>query len=355
MNRFEEKPFVSVVIPVRNEARNIKICLESVLNQDYEHFEVIVVDDGSTDGTLEQVKKVQEVSNKEVSLLRVESPEYGWTGKNYAIYTGTKSARGNWFLFLDADTVLYPDAISKAVNLCISNGLNMVSFSPEQVLVGFWEKAIQPVIFDFLESLYVYEVVNDPNTEEAAANGQFILVERTAYEVVGKHAAIRDEVLEDVALAKRLKLAGFRITFLYGKGIVRCRMYKSLGEIVEGWTKNLFILADYRWRLVLKTILKSCFWFSLPLLCVYMLFLFFMNPGFLTASLLLLTSSILGLFYIGKWSRFKKRGYPGACVFLYPLGAGVSVVLFCVSIYRVLIKGVRWKGRVYKVRKREKL
>jgi len=342
-------PLVSVIIPARNEEENIAICLKSVVNQDYANYEVIVIDDDSTDGTAREIEEVQKACGR-MKSLKNKALRSGWTGKNQALSVGVKEAKGDWFLFLDADTELYPGAISRALGFCISNKVSMVSFSPEQVVQGFWEKAIQPVIFEFLGSLYDYNKINNPTMEDAAANGQFILIERMAYEDVGGHEALRNKVLEDVGLARKVKQKGFRLHFSYGGGIVRCRMYKSLGEIINGWTKNLFMLLGYDWRALLKAVFSLGFFSVFPVvLLLYSFVLLLIKPEFLHALLFVSALSSVILLLYSKWNGFKRLNYPKATVFLYPIGAGFCVVLFLLSAYRTLRSGVRWKGREYKV------
>src|SRR3990172_2063373 len=222
---------------------------------------MIVIDDGSKDGTYRAVEDMQK-NNAKLKLIKNGNLPEGWIGKNYAIHLGMKEAGGEWLLFLDADTELYPDAMSKVLSFSLSNNINMVSFSPEQVLRGFWESAVQPVIYEFLSYRYNYNWINSPNADAAAANGQFILIQRSVYEDAGGHETIRDKILEDVSLAENVKKKGFKIYFSYGREIVRCRMYKSLREIVQGWTKNLFTLLGYDFKTLFKIVLHLIF-FSL--------------------------------------------------------------------------------------------
>jgi chlorobactene glucosyltransferase len=340
---------VSVIIPARDEKENIVKCLSSIINQNYEDFEIIVIDDGSTDGTLEKVREIQRTCNK-IKLFRNTRLPSGWVGKSYVLHLGVKEAIGDWFLFLDADTELYPEAIRKTLGFCLSNGISMVSFSPEQVLVGFWEKAIQPVIFELLDSIYDYDRINNPHTEDAAANGQFIFIERKAYEKAGGHEAVRDRILEDVVLAKNVKQSGFRLYFAHGRGVVRCRMYKSLGEIIEGWTKNLFMLIGYEWSALLRVVFGLAYFSLLPFLLLFCSFiLLIMETSFLHVLLFISFMCLLILSCYPKWTKFKRLNYPKATVFLYPIGTGFSIVLFLLSAYKTLRSKVRWKGREYRV------
>jgi hypothetical protein len=227
----------------------------------------------------------------------------------------------------------------------------MVSFSPEQVLSGFWEASIQPVIYEFLSSRFNYSQVNNLNTDIAAANGQFILVKRGVYEGIGGHEAIKDKILEDVALAEKVKQKGFRVHFSYGKGLVRCRMYRSLGEIVQGWTKNLFILVGYNLKSLFKIVLRLLFFSLLPfILYFYSLLKILLEPVFINVLFFISASCLVSLILFIQWKRFNELNYPNRSVFLYPVGVAASIILFLISAYRDEIRGeIQWKGRRYPV------
>jgi len=227
----------------------------------------------------------------------------------------------------------------------------MVSFSPEQVLRGFWESAVQPVIYEFLSYRYNYNCVNSTRMEIAAANGQFIMLQRSVYESVGGHETIKDKILEDVSLAENVKKKGFKIYFSYGREIVRCRMYKSLREIVQGWTKNLFTLVGYDFKTLIKIVLRLIFFSLLPFVfLLYSLLLVGIEPGFKNGLFLISTLCLVCLIFFTQAKRFNELKYPRASVFLYPIGIGVSIILFLLSVYMgKIIREIEWKGRRYSV------
>ena len=343
-------PLVSVIIPARNERENISKCLASINNQTYKELEIVVIDDGSKDGTYRAVEGMQK-NNAKLKLIKNGNLPEGWIGKNYAIHLGMKEARGEWLLFLDADTELYPDAISKVLSFSLSNNINMVSFSPEQVLRGFWESAVQPVIYEFLSYRYNYNCVNSTRMEIAAANGQFIMLQRSVYESVGGHETIKDKILEDVSLAENVKKKGFKIYFSYGREIVRCRMYKSLREIVQGWTKNLFTLVGYDFKTLIKIVLRLIFFSLLPFVfLLYSLLLVGIEPGFKNGLFLISTLCLVCLIFFTRAKGFNELKYPRGSVFFYPIGIGVSIILFLLSVYMGKIsREIEWKGRRYSV------
>lgn len=200
-------------------------------------FEIIVVDDGSTDRTADIAR-----SFPGVRLIESGALPAGWIGKNNAVAAGARIAQGRWLLFTDADTVHLPGSLARGVAEAEAYGAALLSYSPEQEVHGFWEKAIMPVIFGELAASYRPSEVSDPRSAAAAANGQYMLVSREAYDAIGGHAAVASNLLEDVALAKLVKASGRKIIFRFGGDAVRTRMYRSFAQLREGWTKNLALL-----------------------------------------------------------------------------------------------------------------
>lgn len=239
-----------MIVPARNEEACLGGCLCSLVGQDGVSFEVIVVDDHSTDRTREIAESFPGV--------RVISPPplpSGWTGKNNAVWAGAQEACGEWLLFTDADTVHVPGSLARALAEAKENGVEMLSYSPEQIAVTFWEMAVLPVVFAELARQYPPKKVSDPASPIAAANGQYILIRREAYEAVGGHRAIAGELLEDVALARAVKSWGRKLRFRYAADAVRTRMYRSFQQLREGWTKNLALLFPRAERLAAKSLL----------------------------------------------------------------------------------------------------
>jgi glycosyltransferase involved in cell wall biosynthesis len=230
---------VSVIIPARNEELSLGNCLESLVAQVGATFEIIVVDDHSTDRTRDIASSF---SSEKVRVIEAGPLPAGCTGKNNAVTAGAKVARGDWLLFTDADTVHLPGSLARSLEEANRHHAAMLSYSPEQIVDSFWEKSAMPVIFAELASSFRPSEVSDPKSPAAAANGQYILITREAYDAVGGHAAIAASLLEDVALARAVKRSGRKIFFRYGGDAVRTRMYRSFTQLREGWTKNLALL-----------------------------------------------------------------------------------------------------------------
>jgi hypothetical protein len=178
----------------------------------------------------------------QVRIIEAGSLPAGWTGKNNAVAAGSSAARGEWLLFTDADTIHAPGSLARSLEEAKRQGAALLSYSPEQIVKSLWEKAIMPVIFAELAASFRPSQISDPKSPAAAANGQYILITREAYDAVGGHAAIAKNLLEDVALARAVKHSRRKIFFRYGGDTVSTRMYRSFAQLREGWTKNLALL-----------------------------------------------------------------------------------------------------------------
>ncbi len=242
-------PEISIIVPARNEEASLGDCLASLTAQTGVAFEIIVVDDGSTDHTREIAHRFTKV--------RVISPEPlpgGWTGKNNAVVAGAKKAHAPWLLFTDADTVHLPGSLARALAEAKREGTDLLSYSPEQVVCTFAERAMMPVVFAELAAQYPPQKVREQNSGIIAANGQYLLVRRTAYDAVGGHAPVATEILEDVALARLFHNKGKHVYFRYGGDAVRTRMYRNWPQLREGWTKNLALLFPRPERLAVQSL-----------------------------------------------------------------------------------------------------
>ncbi len=246
-------PDVSIIVPARNEEANISDCLRSLISQTGVAFEIILVDDGSTDRTREIAESIGGVRVISPGTLREN-----WTGKNNALIAGAKEAHAPWLLFTDADTVHRPGSLARALAEAKKEHADLLSYSPEQVVVTFAERAVMPAVFAELAAQYpphqVREHSSGHSSEIVAANGQYILVRREAYDAVGGHASVATEILEDVALARLFRNAGKRVYFRYGGDAVRTRMYRNWEQLREGWTKNLALLFPDPEQLALQSL-----------------------------------------------------------------------------------------------------
>ena len=233
-------PLISVCIPARNEERNIRACVEAMLNQDYPNFEVIVLDDRSTDATPEILRQLAAQNNKLHPINGSDLPA-GWAGKPHALYQASASARGEWLCFVDADTFLSPETLSACYVKTLETEADMFTIMTFQILGSFWEKTIMPLVMTALSVGFSPRKVNDPNTKDAIANGQFILIKRSVYDAIDGHKSVKDSIVEDKAISEQVKWNGHRLIVADGTKMVKTRMYTSLPEMWEGWTKNIYL------------------------------------------------------------------------------------------------------------------
>jgi chlorobactene glucosyltransferase len=232
---------VTVIIPARNESDTIETVVRSILASAYRPFELIVVDDRSTDDTAAVVERLA-AGEPRLRLVHGEALPDGWYGKPWACAQGAKAGSGALLLFTDADTRHEPELLGRAVGALERERADLVTVSPHQRCVTFWERLIMPQIWLLLGLRYHPRRVNRARRErDVIANGQFILTTREAYEAVGTHAAVRHEVAEDLALAQAYLRHGRRLHFAFAERLMETRMYQGLPQLIEGWSKNIYL------------------------------------------------------------------------------------------------------------------
>jgi len=344
-----ERPRLSVIIPARNEELNLPNCLRTLLLQSKDRFllgrdwELLVVDDASTDRTraiaVEAAAEHFGMRVLEAPALDVTAEKLVFTGKNNACWFGALKSAGEWLLFTDADTLHEPGDLVRALEEAERSGAALLSYSPRQIVTGFWQRALMPLVFSELAVVYPSAQVNDAGNRLAAANGQFLMISREAYFAVGGHEAVGASVLEDVELADRVKSSHRVIRFRYAPDALSTHMYRGFRDMVEGWTKNLVLLFPHAlalaaWRLLDIALLL------LPLVLIPLHYLVFWQQ----IIILLVWIRTLFRFY-GRVlrSNFAKLDC-AISVFALPLFIGLLVSSW--MKHRVFHR-VRWKGRDY--------
>lgn len=326
---------VSAIIPARNEEASIARAVESVAAQP-EIGEVIVVNDQSTDRTAEILAALSARIPK-LRTLSTDALPTGWTGKNYALSIGAAAASGDWLLFTDADTYHLPGSTARALADAAEHDATLVSYSPEQEMETFWEKALVTRVYWMLSQRYSFESVNNPAMPDAAANGQFLLIPRDAYRATGGQVPIAREILDDVALAQRVKQAGYRLYFAFGNGIVRTRMYRSFGQMWQGWTKNLYpLMGSSKW---------GAFGGVLELLVIVVLWV----PSLGRLRWFILAAALCFIcIQVIEYRRFLRRNLlPVSYVKYYVPGAPLYWAALIASWWKSTHGNVVWKGRTY--------
>lgn len=341
-------PLVSVVVPARNEALNIETCLRSITASSYPAFEVIVVDDRSEDDTAARAGAVPPGRARSVEVVGGEALAEGWLGKPWACHQGAARARGELLLFTDADTTHHPDLLARAVAGLREERADLLTVVGRQLMETFWERLVQPQIF--LVMLFRFpdfeRTAKNRRWRDAIANGQFLLFTRRAYAAIGGHEAVRDEVVEDLAIAQRVKRGGLALRIRGAESLLATRMYRSLSELVAGWSKNLVIGG-------LQSLPRAIRPFVAPASLLSGVALWIAPPVLLGAALVGAlpgafvawgaTVCALSAFTFALFTR--QMGGPWAYGLLYPLGAAVGAYIFLRS-WRGGRK-VEWKGRRY--------
>jgi len=337
---------ISAIIPARNEEASILRAVESVAAQP-EIGEVIVVDDESSDGTRELLRDLQARIPK-LRVLETCALPAGWTGKNYAASIGAAAAKGEWLLFTDADTFHCPGSARRALRDAVDHDAALVSYSPEQEMGTFWERALIPFVYCRLAQKFSYGAVNDPARQDAAANGQFLLILRDVYQRLGGHAGVSGEILEDVALARRVKAAGYGIYFTAPIGVVRVRMYRTFGAMWRGWSKNLYSLVG---RSPGGMLLELSGAGSIGLAVVLLLWASFAGHGAAAWWYVLLAALLaLAIMHIRFAIALYRNLYPISYIrYFVPAGCLYSILLV-VSWWTNVRGSVEWKGRKYAVK-----
>jgi chlorobactene glucosyltransferase len=232
-------PRVSIIIPARNEAGSIGKAVASCLAQDYRDLEVIVVDDASEDGTADEAREAG-AGDDRLRVVPGRPVPPMWLGKPSACWHGQTMAAGEVLLFLDADVQIAPTTVSRTVGVLRERDLSMLSLWGTWLMESFWEKVVQPVVGGFVRGAHPLDKVNDPAAPEAFANGQFIMIRREAYDAMGGHDAVKDEVLEDVRFAQAVQGAGLACGMFLAPDLFAVRLYTSLSEIWQGMIKNFY-------------------------------------------------------------------------------------------------------------------
>ena len=340
---------LTVIIPARNEQDSLGACLQSLVSQSEEIFqlgkdwELIVVDDHSTDRTAEIAH-----SFPGVTLIKAGQLEPGWTGKTNAVWTAARQARGRWLLFTDADTIHEPGDLRHAIHEAERHKVGVLSYSPRQLVSGLIQRALMPLVFSELALAYPPAKVSDPAQRIAAANGQFLLIEREAYRRLGGHATVADKVLEDVELAFVAKKRRVGLRFRYADDAVAARMYRNAGDLIEGWTKNLALLFNNALATAIWRAVDFLLLFGLPVLAFV-----FWDAKLAVRSLAWLGAGwVLALLWVRTLVRFYARVAKSKFSFVDCLIAPLGLPLFIALLYRSwfhhnVLKRVSWKGRSY--------
>jgi chlorobactene glucosyltransferase len=336
-----ERPFVSILVPARNEAKNIEACVHSLLAQDYGEFEVIVLDDGSCDGT---GLLLQRLVRHEARLQVLEGAPLpaGWMGKPWACHQLAQFARGEFILFTDADTRHAPHMLRDSIAAQEGVRADLLTSLPREEVVSWGERLVVPVINWAIFSLVPLRLATRWSRPEFSITvGQHMLFRRSAYEAIGGYEGVRGDVVDDVALGRRIIAHGYRWSLHDGTDDVTCRMYHGFWDAVEGFTKNTFAFFDYR----VVPCLLVCFWIGLsflePPLALLSQYLGMPLTRFPTNLAIIAVIQSLILWHMA-YRRFRQPIY---LAILYPISLTLFIFIILRSMVYTMTGQARWKGR----------
>ncbi len=354
-------PTVCVVIPARNEGAGIEPCLNSILRQDYPSLSVVVVDDRSDDDTSEVVSRFTQTDQR-VRLERIDELPPGWLGKSHALWQATRRVEADWLLFVDADCTLEHAAVRTAVGHAIEQRVDLLTLWPRQTPGGFWEHMTIPLCAGIVALWFDARKVNDSASPSAFANGQFILVRRSAYERLGGHSAVRTAIIEDVPFAEHAKSGGLRCRVASGRNLFAVKMYDGYAAIRDGWARiyvgalrsGARIAISFAW-LALGSLMPFVIgpWLAVAAGGAYVVSAPLDDRVFLFGSVCVLHLVLLGIVSFRFWGL-------GGCPRRYLLGYPVSVLV----VMRILVlawwwlmvrRSVGWRQTRYRIDRRGRI
>ncbi len=342
-----EAPRVAVIVPARDEAHNIGPCLHTLLAQRYPagRLRIVVVDDDSSDDTAAIVR--ERACGEHLALLHTPALPAGWKGKPHACTVGAAAAgEAQWLCFLDADMRAHPDLIASAVAAAERDGIDLLSLSPSHELGSFAERLILPCGLYLLAFSQDLVRVQSQESGEAVATGQFMLFRSEVYAAAGGFGAVREEICEDVAMARLVKRRGGRVLLEDGSDLLATRMYRGWSTLWPGLAKNLREMLGGTGRTVAMALLAvGLAWASVLIPSIDGVAVLHGLPQARAALAMGLAGSLaaLGLHLAGA-AHFR---IPLRYGLLYPLGYTIGAAIAFDSIRWHLTRRVRWKGRVY--------
>lgn len=334
-------PRVSILVPARDEAENIEACVQSLLAQEYDDFEVLVLDDHSTDGTGLLLHRMAR-RDERLRVLQGKPLPDGWMGKQWACHQLVGEASGELLLFTDADTRHGANMLRHSVTALQALGLDLLTALPRQEVLSWGERLIVPVINWAIFTLVPLRLaVRWSRPEFSVTIGQFMLFRRGAFEAVGGYEAVRQQVVDDVALGRHIIAGGYRWRMLDGTDDVACRMYRGLWGAVDGFTKNAFAFFDHR----VLPCLAVCLWIAIaflePPLALFSWYLRMPLTAFPPALAALAMMQALLLWHIA----FRRFRMPAYLALLYPVSLALFIFIILRSMLFTMTGHATWKGR----------
>jgi len=353
LDRYNSKPHhmpkVSIILPARNEEMFIEKCINSLLEQDYENYEIIAIDDMSDDNTGELIKKIAKKNSKVIHVQAGPKPEK-WIGKNWACIEGFKRSSGELLLFTDADTTHTNKTISLSVDHLLSEELDSLTVIPKMLCLDWWTKITLPVLSTFLHTRFSALRVNDPSKKTGYFFGSFFIIKRKTYEAVGTHESVKSEIVEDGALGRKVKEQGFKLKMVRGEHLVEAVWARDLTTLWHALKRLMIPLYIQSNKMAVGIFFAVLFllFMPFPILAYAVSF-----ASISTSFEVLLGASLFasGLFYLGSAIDAKKGlGLGFRHVLFAPLGSAVIVSGFASGILHAKkSNAVTWRGRTYSI------
>lgn len=343
----KENPAVSVLIPARNEEKNIAKCLLSLVKQNYKNIEIMVLNDNSTDNTFRIVKKISGVY-KNVKLINGKPLPEEWTGKNYACYQLFRKSKGKFLFFTDADTVHNRNSVSSAVSCLIKERLDILSACPRQIMESFSERMvinltnfqilIPPLLFIRKSRIPIF----------GSGIGSLMVVRRNIYQALGGHKEIKNSCVEDTLISKLFIKKGYKFMIFNGKKIYTTRLYNNFNEIYDGFCR--VFMGNFNNKISIFFIILLLFIFFLfPFILLFILpFIKFQSNFLLYANLLIVSFQIMMIYLTRIMAMIKING-KFIDALLHPVSIFYMIFMYLKLVFQGKSKSqIRWKGRIYR-------
>jgi len=352
LDRFEKKehvtPKVSIILPARNEEKFIGRCLDSLIDQDYSNYEIIVIDDSSDDRTSQIISEYAKKNPKIIFVTAQKKPD-GWMGKNWACMEGYKNATGELLLFTDADTRHSQIVVSLAVSHLLSLELDALSVIPKLLTMDFWTKITLPMISTFLHTRFSAIRVNDPSKKTAYFFGSFFIIKQKTYKTVGMHEGVKHEIIEDGALGKKVKELGFKMRIVRGDHLIEAVWARDKNTLWNALKRLMIPLYLQSKKIAIGSFFAVLFLLFIPFLILAYSTLRLESTSFLILFVASLVASVM--IYIGALLEVKKLLQLRLVYALFaPLGGLVVTLGFLSGLLQAKSSTVTWRGRSYSMK-----
>lgn len=333
-------PRVSIIVPARNEEAHIEQMLLQLLQLDYDNYEVVAINDRSTDRTGEAMERVvsQPEAHGRLRVIHIADLPAGWLGKPHAMWNGARQSRGEWILFTDADVFFQPDVLTRALAYVEAESADHLVLFPSFTMESVGEK----MMIAFFQALFVFGhrpwKVADPKTKDFMGVGAFNMIRRSVYEAVGTYAALRFDVLDDMKLGKLVKTGGYAQRNVFGHGLISIRWAHSAMGVVNNLTKNMFSVMSFQWWRAIAGAIALVFLNLLPFAGVLL------AHGWARLPYAVALASIFGIYVGMSWLSNVRSYY----FFLHPVSSALFVYIVLRSMTLTLVRGgVVWRGTFY--------